>query len=298
MGALPQQEGSNLQLIGQYQALLQTNAEAITRAQQNKQYLQSLLEVNNSKPADKLGALETARAELSAAEQKYTASHPDVIRLRNQVKSLEQQQANSTKENTTPQLTSQIAGLDEEIKDRTQRAKDIEARMRGVQGRVEALPMIEQQFTELSRDYEVSKANYQALLQKKNQTGMTVEMERGAKGENFRILDPATLPQKPTKPNMGLVLMGGLAIGLVIGGGLGAIREYQDRSVHSERDLQYYLRVPVLALMPVIHTEQSWNEERKAKRKKWMISGVSLATAALILGALMIRGTVDLATWF
>jgi polysaccharide chain length determinant protein (PEP-CTERM system associated) len=298
MGALPQQENSNLQLIGQYQALLQANAEAITRAQQNKQYLQSLLEVNNSKPADKMGSLESARTELAAAEQRYTPSHPDVIRLRSLVKSLEQQQANSTKENSTPQLTSQIAGLDEEIKDRTQRAKDIEAKVRSVQGRVEALPMIEQQFTELSRDYEVSKANYQALLQKKNQTGMTVEMERGAKGENFRILDPATLPQKPTKPNMGLVLASGLGLGLVIGGSLGAIREYQDRSVHSEQDLQYYLRVPVLALMPVIHTQQSWDEQRKANRKKWMISGASLATAALVLVALMIRGTVDLSTWF
>ena len=100
MGALPQQENSNLQLIGQYQALLQANAEAITRAQQNKQYLQSLLEVNNSKPADKMGSLESARTELAAAEQRYTPSHPDVIRLRSLVKSLEQQQANSTKENS------------------------------------------------------------------------------------------------------------------------------------------------------------------------------------------------------
>ena len=298
MGALPQQENSNLQLIGQYQALLQANAEAITRAEQTKQYLKSLLEVNNGKPAEKMGALENARAELAVAEQKYTPSHPDVIRLRNQVKSLEQQQASSAKENTTPQVTSQLASLEEEIKDRNQRAKDLEAKVRGVQGRVEALPMIEQQFTELSRDYEVSKANYQALLEKKNQTGMTVEMERGAKGENFRILDPATLPQKSSKPNMMLVLMGGLAIGLVIGGGLGAAREYQDRSVHSERDLQYYLRVPVLALMPVIHTDQSWNELKKSKRKKWIVSGASFASAVLVLAVLMIRGTVDLSTWF
>jgi polysaccharide chain length determinant protein (PEP-CTERM system associated) len=298
MGALPQQENSNLQLIGQYQALLQANAEAITRAEQTKQYLKSLLEVNNSKPTEKNGPLENARMELALAEQKYTPSHPDVIRLRNQVKSLEQQEASNAKENTTPQLTSQLASLEAEIKDRNQRAKEMEAKVRGVQSRVEALPMIEQQFTELSRDYEVSRANYQALLQKKNQTGMTVEMERGAKGENFRILDPATLPQKPAKPNMGLVLASGLAIGLLIGGGLGALREYQDRSVHSERDLQYYLRVPVLALMPVIHTQQSWNELKKTQRKKWMVSGASLATAALVLVVLMIRGTVDLSTWF
>jgi polysaccharide biosynthesis transport protein len=298
MGALPQQENSNLQLIGQYQALLQANAEAITRAEQTKQYLKSLLEVNNSKPADKSSALESARNELAVAEQKYTPSHPDVIRLRNQVKSLEQREASNAKENTTPQVTSQLSSLEAEIKERNQRAKDLEAKVRGVQGRVEALPLIEQQYTELSRDYEVSRANYQALLQKKNQTGMTVEMERGAKGENFRILDPATLPQKPSKPNMVLVLMGGLAIGLVIGGGLAAAREYQDRSVHSERDLQYYLRVPVLALMPVIHTDQSWNELKKSKRKKWIVSGASFASAVLVLVVLMIRGTVDLSTWF
>jgi hypothetical protein len=62
--------------------------------------------------------------------------------------------------------------------------------------------------------------------------------------------------------------------------------------------LQYYLHVPVLALMPLIHTTESWGEVRKAKRKKWMISGASVATAALVLVVLMIRGTVDLSTWF
>lgn len=298
MGALPQQENSNLQLIGQYQALLQSNSEAIARAEQNKQYLQSLLEVTGPKPAEKSAALESARMELAIAEQKYTPSHPDVIRLRNQVKSLELQQSTTAKESSTPQLSSQLAALDEELKVRTARAKELEAKVRGVQGRVEALPMIEQRYTELSRDYEVSRANYQALLQKKNQTGMTVEMERGAKGENFRILDPASLPQKPSKPNMAMVLLGGLAIGAMVGGGLGALREYQDRSVHTERDLQYYLRVPVLALMPVIHTEQSWHVEKAARKKKWVIGGASLTAATLIICVLIFRGTIDLGMWF
>ena len=298
MGALPQQENSNLQLIAQYQALLQSNTEALTRAQQTKQYLQSLLEVSGPKPPDKVAALETARMELAVAEQKYTPAHPDVMRLRNQVKTLEQQQASANKQSATPQINSQIAAQEEEIKNRNARAKEIEGKLRAVQGRVEALPMIEQQFTELSRDYDVSRANYQALLQKKNQTGMSVEMERGAKGENFRILDPASLPQKPAKPNMGLVLAGGLAIGLILGGGIGAVREYQDRSVHSERDLQHYLRVPVLALMPVIHTPESWRAMKDARKKKWVVSGASLGAAMLVVVALMLRGTISLSTWF
>lgn len=298
MGALPQQETSNLQLIAQYQALLQSNTEALTRAQQSKQYLQSLLEVSAPKPPEKVQALEQARMELAIAEQKYTASHPDVVRLRAQVSALEKQQATSGKESMTPQLESQMKSLDVEIKARSDRAKELEAKLRGVQGRIETLPLIEQQFTELSRDYEVSRANYQALLQKKNVTGMTVEMERGAKGENFRILDPASLPQKPTKPNMAMVFAVGMMIGCALGGGLAFVQEFRDRSIHSERDLKHYLHVPVLALMPVIHTQASWAELKRQRRRKWVISAASAGSAAAVLVALILRGTIDVRGWF
>lgn len=298
MGALPQQETSNLQLIAQYQALLQANTEALNRAQQSKQYLQSLLEVSAPKPLEKVQALEQARMDLAMAEQKYTDNHPDVVRLRAQVKALGKEQVSAGKESATPQLESQMKTLEVEIKTRAERSKELEGKLRSVQGRLETLPLIEQQFTELSRDYEVSRTNYQALLQKKNQTGMTVEMERGAKGENFRILDPASLPQKPTKPNMLMVLAVGMMMGCAVGGGLAFIQELRDRGIHNERDLKHYLHVPVLALMPVIHTPQSFAEMKQQKRRKWMLSGASVAAATVVLVALMIRGTIDIRGWF
>jgi len=93
------------------------------------------------------------------------------------------------------------------------------------------------------------------------------------------------------------VLAAGLMSGLVVGGGLAFIMELRDRGIHSDVDLQHYLPVPVLAVMPVIHTAESWAELRQSRRRKWTISAVAVGACCLLLAALMVRGTIDLANW-
>lgn len=294
MGSLPEQQSANLQMIGQAQAMLQANSDALSRAQQQKTYLVSMqdsLEKQKPPPAktELQNALIAKRAELTVAKEKYQPNHPDLIRLQNEVAALEQQakdlakteQPNDPKAGSADQMKSQIAMADEEIKARQQKQTELENRIRSLQSKVDVLPAIEQQYSEFNRDYAVASDNYKTLLAKKNASGMSADVEHQAQGEQFRVIDPASLPQKPYKPDLIQLNLIGLVGGLVVGCGLGAMKEFKDAAMYSEKDIRYYLPMPHLGTMPVVMNSESRSERRKVRMRTLMMSA---ATVVLVIG--------------
>jgi protein tyrosine kinase modulator len=309
MGSLPEQQQTSLQMLGQFQAMLQTNGDAIGRDEQQKTYLESLLQTFANKqgvPKSSFPELEQRRNELLVAEQKYLPTHPDVIRLRAQVKALETQaKAQAASENANPtgepqQLQFQINSITQDLKERNRRQKELEEKVRSLQAKVENLPAVEAQAAELNRDYTISKTNYESLLQKKNASAMATEMEHRAKGEQFRILDPASFPQKPSKPNLPMVNGMGVMAGLGLGIGLGLLQEFRDRSMHGEKDLIHYVPSTLLGCMPVIVTAESLREAKRAARRTWLMSSGAGAAILIVVVALYMRGVLkfDLTGWF
>jgi succinoglycan biosynthesis transport protein ExoP len=284
MGSLPEQEQANLQMIGQTQQMLQANSDAIGRAQQQKTYLESLSEVSakkNSPPVktEQQAHLNAKRAELLVAEQKYQPNHPDLVRLREEVKALEAQaktlagtESSDKNDGQPDNLKGQLAALNLEIKSRTQRQTELEARIRGLQGKVDLLPAIELQFAELNRDYLISKDHYQSLLQKKNASSMAADVEHQAQGEQFRVIDPASLPQRPYKPDLIQMNAFGLVLGLALGVGLAAFQEFNDRSMHNDKDIAFYLPIVLLGTMPVVMNSESLRLRTQARRRTWILS--------------------------
>lgn len=268
MGSLPEQQNANLQLISQLQALLQTNNDALSRADQQRIYLESMLATleksSDETPKTELQSqLDTARGNLAAAERIYKPGHPDVQRLRSQVSALESQAAAtrdkspSVSAGSPYQLRSQLMATNQEIKQRRARQGQIESQMRALQGRIESLPAVEMRFAELNRDYESTRAQYKILLEKKGASSMAAEMERRAKGEQFRVLDPANLPQMPVKPNLLQVNMLGLLGAIGFGCVLAGLAEARDQALHSRKDAEYYLGVPVLIQLPELQAIRS-----------------------------------------
>ena len=273
LGMLPEQEGSNLQLISQYQGLAQANSEAIDRAHQQQVYLQSMLSASGSPKGSPMHVataqeidLQTKRAELNAARQKYTESHPDVRRLENEVASAEQQvklhpQGSVTDlasgPNMAQQLQGQLASTQQEIQSRTARERALEAQIGSLQGRVAALPTVKSQFADMNRDYIASQTNYQALLQKQQDAHMAAELERHDEGEQFRILDPPDRPTHPSSPNLQMINGGGVLIGLIAGLLLAFAAELRDATIHDATDLVRYLDIPLITAVPrIMKTEK------------------------------------------
>jgi hypothetical protein len=62
-------------------------------------------------------------------------------------------------------------------------------------------PEAEQQLADVSHGYEEAKVIYNSLLQKQNQSQLATKLQQRQQGEQFRIIDPPSLPDKPSSPN-------------------------------------------------------------------------------------------------
>ncbi len=276
IGSLPEQEQANLQMVGQYQALLQANSDAIDRANQQRVYLQSVLNVqtggNPNSPAPSSPTvlqmeLAQKQGELQADLLKDTPQHPDVIRLKHDIAALEFQVQHAPKSTgkaamsqmpvvpmgaptMNDQLRSQLVSLSTEIKARTARQGEIEQKLRQLQGSIEVLPTVQTAFSGLDRDYQEMEKNYNTLLEKQQAAAMAAELERHDESEQFIVLDPATLPSAPYRPDPVLLGLGAVCGGLLIGLIFAVAVEMRDDTMHDADEVAEYLKLPVIVALP------------------------------------------------
>jgi len=303
-GELPEQQVPSLQMLGQLQSVLQANSDAITRAQQQRNYMASVLESMNmiNTPQSMKSAVQlqydSKTADLLAAEQKYKPTHPDIQRLKAELAAIKAQIDSEKGKNwgdgrsqaSPDQIHVELAGLDKEVLKRTARQSQLEADIQKLQVHMSALPRVEQQLAELSRDYDTSRASYQALLSKRNNSSVAAEMERRAEGEQFRILDPASYPEKPYKPNLLQIDVLGLLVGIFTGCGLAMLVEMSDNTLHSERDFTQIILAPVLANLPYVLER---HEKREALTRLWLIAaGTCVSFLVVVLIAYFQRSAI------
>jgi capsular exopolysaccharide synthesis family protein len=100
----------------------------------------------------------------------------------------------------------------------------------------------------LQQEAQKNQELYDILLGRLKETDITSNL----KANNLRIIDPAELPQVPIKPQVGVNLALALLIGLVGGIGLAFFFEYIDNTIKTQDDVERYLRLPLLGVIPSI----------------------------------------------
>ena len=227
-------------------------------------------------PKQKLQSLEAqlnhGRNLLNELKAKYTGRHPDILMAEKYVADLEEkvQEAKAysiamsnmkARETTTSdsllvtpiqEMESQLVVTELEIKRLKEDDSKIKARMAGFQARVENTPMRELAMTSLMRDYENTKEAYQSLLKKSQEAQQAENLERRQKGEQFKVIDPARIPEKPMQGTVFKILLFGFLAGMGSGLGLAFIREQMDRSFRDAEDLEATMEFKVLANIPKI----------------------------------------------
>ena len=146
-------------------------------------------------------------------------------------------------------------------------------------------PVMEQQFADITRDYDQSKTDYEALLAKKNQSEMSTDLEKTQQGERFRMLDPPNLPVRPYKPNRLMLCGAGLAVGLVFGGAFAFGLEKLSGKIYSEREIKKVVPFEVIAEIPPIETPQ---EQSSSRRGAWFAG----AAAVVIFGCILLGSAI------
>src|SRR6266481_50895 len=275
LGSLPEEEQTNLSLLMGMNAQLEANTQTLSRAQQDKAFNESLLnqqqanlEAAQHQPGKNPETLEQQlnelQGQLTVLQARYTAEHPDVIKIKNSIeevkKRIEEPGTNpSRSENAQmprsepPQLQQLRAKLRQDelnIADLTKRQAQIQNQIGLLQARVQASPVVEQQFKEMTRNHQSALDFYNELLKKSNNSEMASDLQHQQEGEQFRVLDPPSLPDKPSFPKKPYFLGGGLGAGFAMGVGILALIAFSDRSIYTERDVELCLQLPVLGLIP------------------------------------------------
>jgi len=116
------------------------------------------------------------------------------------------------------------------------------------------------QYNILKREVDTNKQFYEGLLLRLKEAGVSA----GLKASNIRIVDSAVPPTSPVKPKMLSNLALGLILGLGFGVGLAFVQERLDNSLKSADDIEHFLDVPALALIP---SSQSLLHEKNGNRK-------------------------------
>jgi len=324
LGELPSQVTSNVQILSGLQSQLQSEQDGLNADRQQNAYLQSMLEQSRSlqrttetvdgRPVGVPALdqeLEKLRARLADLSSRYTDKHPDVRKLKDQIAKAEKMRdqalanlkaaANSANGksvapapeemygangSTAIQLQGQLKANQIDIANKEQEITALKGKINDYQARLNQEPVREQQFADLTRGYEQSKANYDDLLKKKNSSQMATSMELLQQGEHFQMIDPPSLPSKPDFPNRLKFCGIGLGIGIALGGLLAGGTEYLDDRLYNEKALKALLPVNVISEIPAITSPE---DEKKEARNLWF----GWAAAALVFTAILAGSAVS-----
>jgi protein tyrosine kinase modulator len=301
LGELPQQMQANLSTLENLNVQLRLTSDNQLRVAERRDSLTALLAEAASSPQT-FGAspgaatepralrLTRLRQELASARTLYTEEHPTVVRLKSEIADTEREPAEPSGSTGAAAAASSpfVMRLREALSSVESEARILKAeeqRLRSAitvyQSRVENTPKREQEFQEVSRDYESTKQLYESLTKRYEAAQLAGSMEQRQKGEQFRILDPAVPSNIPAAPNRIRLLVMSLVLSLGLAGGALMLAETLDTSFHSADELREFTIVPVLASVPRIVTEV---DRRRQQRRFRLAAGGAMLGLVLIAG--------------
>ena len=134
------------------------------------------------------------------------------------------------------------------------------------------------QYNILKREADTNKQLYDGMLQKLKEAGITA----GLRSSNIRIVDPALIPDGPSRPNKARNILLSILVGLIGGIGLALLREYLDNTVKTPDDIETLARLPSLAVVPALTNSSGKRRGRFSKLLKTSVVTSKEGRAELI----------------
>ena len=283
LGQLPGDMDTNLKILASLNSQLDASTQTLNRAQQDKGYAETSLSQqlaawrasqSATNPQTLEQQLSTLQTQLIQLQARYTDDYPDVIKTKADIAKVQarldeinQQAANAAvatgsekasanEPQEIRQLRLQIHQYQGLIEQTTADQKRLQAQINKYEALTAMSPGIEEEYKQLTRDYDSAQSFYRDLLTKKSAVDVGQNMETSQEGEQMTILQNAGMPDSPSFPVRPLFAAAGLGVGLGLGVLLGIWLEFSDKSIRTEKDVAAAMELPMLISVPWLGPEE------------------------------------------
>lgn len=265
--------------IADDEAQLQATDAALKRALQQRAVLTESLFARQStglqgrKPADTLASealeqeLAADQAQLVALESRYTPDHPDVLKLKTDISQLQKKieeakrvgatsgakksdPRSAADSSQTAEVQAQVRELDLLIQEKTREQGRLQLEILNARVSLRDGSIADQEYRELTAQAATARSLYTSLLAKQSEAQTAGQSVARQQQDILRLTVPPSLPELPDFPNPIFFTLGGAGAGLVAGLLVIAAGELGDRSLRTQGDVEHFLDLPTLALIP------------------------------------------------
>ena len=240
--------------------------------------------------------IDVANKHLDDLRIQYTDEHPDVIGTKRLISDLEKRKIEESKTrvpgavpgaNYSPMLQQLSVSLTEaqaKVAGMKARVGEYAARYAHLKAQSIAAPDVEAQFTQLNRDYQINKDNYEKLVTRRDAAKLSGDLSSATDLMTFRVIDPPTVPRTPAGPNRPQLFSFIFVAALAMGIGLPLLMSQAKPVFLTQSQLQEVTGLTVLGAVAM-----NWTSAEIIKRKR----GVLLFSASV--GTLVAAYAVSMA---
>jgi polysaccharide chain length determinant protein (PEP-CTERM system associated) len=236
---------------------------------------------------------------LDSLRLQYTEEHPDVIATKRLLAQLDARKAEEAKKRAqnpvTPgtigknyapvlqQLKVALSDAEARVAAMKARADEYATRYERLKAKSSAVPEVEAQLSQLNRDYQINKANYEKLIAGRESAKLSGNLSTNSEMMTFRIIDPPTVPSTPSGPNRPRLFALAFLFALLSGIGVALLISQVRPTFVSHAQLREITGFPVLGTVSM-----KWTDQEKRRRTRGMFAfGSSFAGLLLVFGGAM-----------
>jgi polysaccharide chain length determinant protein (PEP-CTERM system associated) len=230
---------------------------------------------------------------------KYTSKYPDVISLRESIKELKAREkrqaaqarhgdvgaASSLGLSTSPvyvKLQEEYNAQQVQIASLQQQISDTERSIQALKAEAGSAPEVQAQYAQLTRNYEVTKKQYDALLSRLDSARLG--QQAASTGlVKFQVIDPPAASFKPVSPKRPLLIMGGFFLALAAGVGVAYLLHLLTPVFVSTRQLTAATGLPVLGAVSM-----AWAEKYRVRKRQSALRYAMLSSSLLVLAVIVL----------
>jgi len=171
--------------------------------------------------------------------------------------------AQAEDDSSITQLKSQLEANRLDIENLTKAEAQQKAVISQYQNRLNLTPVREQQLASILRDADLAKQDYADLLGKEQQSQLAMSLEKQQGGQQFRLVEPPSLPDLPSSPQRIKFSLMGIGVGFFLGLVVAFVSDLARPTLHTMREVSQKFGAPLVIGLPVVFTL------REKRRRNW-----------------------------